>query len=79
MAANPGGIVLVEYQKARAIAGASSPALDISLEKLGRYMNEDSDEDCEISLNLLTHSLGSYLFQRFVEKPLFTGENADFQ
>ncbi len=77
-ASNPGGIPPVEYPKARAIAGASSPALDMTLEKLGRYMCEEADEDCDISLNLLTHSLGAYLFQRFVEKPLFAGETRIF-
>ncbi len=77
-ASNPGGIPPVEYNKARAIAGASSPALDMSFEKLARYMKEDPDEDCSISLNLLTHSLGNYVFQRFVEKPLFSGETRIF-
>ncbi len=77
-ASNPGGIPPVEYPKARAIATASSPAIDMTLEKLGRYMFEDADDDCGISLNLLTHSLGNYLLQRFVEKPLFTGETRIF-
>ena len=77
-ASNPGGSPLVEYPKARAIAGSSSPAIDMTLEKLGRYMCEEADPDCNISLNLLTHSLGNYLFQRFVEKPLFAGETRIF-
>ncbi len=77
-ASNPGGIPPIEYPKARAIAGASSPAIDMTLEKLGRYMCEEADADCGISLNLLTHSLGNYLLQRFVEKPLFSGETRIF-
>jgi esterase/lipase superfamily enzyme len=77
-ASNPGGIPPLEYPKARAIAGASSPAIDMTLEKLGRYLSEEADPDCPISLNLLTHSLGNYLFQRFVEKPLFAGETRIF-
>ena len=77
-ASNPGGIPPFEYPKARAIAGASSSAMDMTLEKLGRYMCEEADEDCDISLNLLIHSLGNYLFQRFVEKPLFAGETRIF-
>jgi len=77
-ASNPGGIPPLDYPKARAIAGASSPAIDMTLEKLGRYMCEEADVDCGISLNLLTHSLGNYLFQRFVEKPLFSGETRIF-
>ena len=77
-ASNPGGIPPIEYNKARAIAGASSPAIDMTFEKLARYMKEEADEDCDISLNLLTHSLGNYLFQRFVEKPLFSGETRIF-
>ncbi len=77
-ASNPGGIPPIEYPKARAIAGASSPAIDMTLEKLGRYMCEEADVDCGISLNLLTHSLGNYLFQKFVEKPLFAGETRIF-
>lgn len=77
-ASNPGGIPPLEYPKARAIAGASSPAIDMTLEKLGRYMCEEADVDCGISINLLTHSLGNYLFQKFVEKPLFSGETRIF-
>ena len=77
-ASNPGGIPPWEYNNARAIAGASSPAIDMTLEKLARYMREEADGDCEISLNLLTHSLGNYLFQRFVEKPLFAGKTRIF-
>lgn len=77
-ASNPGGIPPFDYPKARAIAGASSPALDMTLEKLGRYMCDEVDSDCEISLNLIVHSLGAYLFQRFVEKPLFAGETRIF-
>jgi len=77
-ASNPGGLPPIEYPKARAIAGASSSALDMTLEKLGRYMREEADADCGISLNLLTHSLGNYLFQKFVEKPLFSGETRIF-
>ena len=76
-ASNPGGFPPLEYLKARAIAHASSPAIDLTLEKLGRYMCEEPEEDCGISLNLLIHSLGNYLFQRFVEKPLFAGGNQD--
>ena len=78
-ASNPGGIPPFDYGWAVAIARQSSPALDLTLEKLARYMRAAvDDDDCGISLNLLVHSLGNYLFQAFVEKPLFTGETRIF-
>lgn len=78
-ASNPGGFIDEEYKKAKQIAVESSRAIDLTLEKLGRYMREDTDGDCGgISLNLLIHSLGNYLFQKFVESPLFAGETRIF-
>lgn len=78
-ASNPGGFIESEYQKAKEIAVESSRALDMTLEKLGRYMREGADVDCGgMSLNLLIHSLGNYLFEKFVKSPLFAGETRIF-
>lgn len=75
---NPGGFVLGEYKKARAIASDSIAALDRSLERLASYLRVYSREDCEVSLNLLVHSLGYFLFEKFVRDPIFTGETRIF-
>ncbi|ABW27571.1 alpha/beta hydrolase [Acaryochloris marina] len=78
---NPGGFVLGEYQRARQAARASSNALDRTLELLGRYLASRSlveMRNCQISLNLLVHSLGNYLFEDFVRDPVFSDETRIF-
>lgn len=69
--ANPGGLPPSEYRHARRIAQASFGALDSALEKVGRYMHEEPFNkkrlvECEITINLMTYSLGNYLFQNYI-------------
>jgi len=77
---NPGGIINIEYKKAQGIAAASNIALDRTFNLLGRYVCETAiaDEDCPVSLNLLVHSLGNYLFQKFISSPVFSSETKIF-
>jgi esterase/lipase superfamily enzyme len=75
---NPGGFITKEYKKAKAIASNSIVALDRTFEKLHSYMFEFADENCEISLNLLVHSLGNYIFEQFIKSPIFSGETKIF-
>lgn len=76
--ANPGGFIPIEYRRAQTIADHSSKALDRIFDKMGQYMRLNPNEDCEISFNLLVHSLGNYLLQKFIEKPIFSGETRFF-
>jgi hypothetical protein len=75
---NPGGFIIDEYQMARAIAKISNVALDRILEKIGRYIKETIATECGISFNLMMHSLGNFLFQGYIEVPIFTGETRFF-
>lgn len=75
---NPGGFISNEYDRARAIARASNIALDRIFEKMEQYVRECLSEECNISFNLLVHSLGNYLFKGFVDAPIFSGETRFF-
>lgn len=80
---NPGGIPPTEYRHARRIAQASFGALDSAFEKLGRYIREEPfDKDrlvgCRIGLNLMTYSLGNYLFQNYVVSNEYAAETRMF-
>ena len=78
---NPGGIVFSEYRKARLAAQASSSALDRTLEKIEQYLLDRPTEEimaCNISINLLIHSLGNYLVESFIRSPVFSGETRIF-
>lgn len=75
---NPGGFILCEYRQAQAIASNSIAALDRTFEKLGSYLSVDRDESCEISFNLLLHSLGNFMFEMFIRHPIFSGETRMF-
>lgn len=75
---NPGGFITKEYKRAKSIASNSIVALDRTFEKFGEYMRCDLDESCEVSVNLLIHSLGNYMFEKFVRDPIFAGETRIF-
>jgi len=84
---NQGGFVTNEYRDAREAARASSLALDRTLEKMGRYIEERNQatrsqgvnsEGCHIRLNFMCFSLGCYLVQEFVKSPIFGGETKIF-
>jgi hypothetical protein len=73
---NPGGFVTDEYRRARQAAKASANALDRTLDKLGSYMlNRPYAEiqQCQISLNLLVHSLGNLMMESVAREPVFLG------
>ncbi|MBD1910885.1 MULTISPECIES: alpha/beta hydrolase [unclassified Leptolyngbya] len=84
---NQGGFISNEYRDARAAARASSLALDRTLEKLGRYIEERNSmsrsqgvnsEGCSIRLNFMCYSLGCFLVQEFIKSPIFGGETRIF-
>ena len=80
---NPGGLPPVEYRRARRVAQASFGALDSAFEKLGAYTREqpfskDALIDCEVSLNLMTYSLGNYLLQNYVTSNDYATETRIF-
>lgn len=74
----PGGFLVSKYQRSRRAAELSAPALDRAFEKLIGYFQELKDEPCNISFNLVIHSLGNYVFQNFVEGRLLNGETRLF-
>ncbi|MEM8779969.1 MAG: alpha/beta hydrolase [Cyanobacteria bacterium P01_G01_bin.49] len=78
---NPGGIVPQEYQRARQAAKASANALDRTFEKIGNYVTNRTlaeMQGCEISVNLLIHSLGNFLVENYIREPIFSGETRIF-
>lgn len=78
---NPGGFVTDEYKRAQQAARASANAIDRTLAKLGHYLASRPPEDiqaCQVSINLLIHSLGNYLIENFVRRPIFLEERRIF-
>ena len=75
---NPGGFIISEYKRAQSIASNSIVAMDRTFEKLGYYLCQNPNELCEISFNLLLHSLGNYIFEQFIRNPIFSIETRIF-
>ena len=82
---NTGGPPPVEYRDARRIAQASFGAFDSLLEKFATYLREwqsPMDEDalikCGVTTNLMTHSLGNYLFEHYVLSTEYQAETRIF-
>jgi len=75
---NPGGLITNEYARARSIAASSVVAFDRLLGLLDRYLRSHSPDECNTSFNLLVHSLGNYLFEKFVRDPIFGGQTRIF-
>ncbi len=75
---NPGGFITSEYKRAQSIASNSIVAMDRTFEKLGSYMCQNPDELCEISFNLILHSLGNFMFEQFIRNPIFSNETRLF-
>lgn len=80
---SPGGFVVDEYRSARRIAQASFGAFDALLEKFARYQKElPFDKDalvaCDSTVNLMTYSLGNYLFQNYVVSNEYADETRVF-
>lgn len=67
-----------EYRNARANARLSVTAVDRFIERIVRYVHKSVEDDCPISLSLLVHSLGNYLFQQTVEGHVFTNDLSIF-
>lgn len=63
-----------EYRKARGNARLSVTATDRFMGKIVNYIQESTNENCRISVNLLIHSLGNYLFQRSFEEQVFSND-----
>ncbi len=82
---NTGGMMPVEYRDARRIAQASFGAFDSLIEKFSIYLREwqtPMDETallkCEITVNLMAHSLGNYLFEHYVHSTAYQAETRIF-
>ena len=75
---NPGGIIVTEYGKARAIAQNSVAAFDRTIGLLDRYVRTETPDDCAISFNCLAHSLGSFILESFIRSPIFGGQTRLF-
>ncbi|MCU7844083.1 MAG: alpha/beta hydrolase [Candidatus Thiodiazotropha sp. (ex Monitilora ramsayi)] len=80
---NPGGFKTNEYRHAKRTAKASVGALDATLEKLGRYLqepfNREALEACETKFSFLSHSLGGFLFQNYVRDSSYDDETNIFE
>ena len=74
---NPGGWIVSEYKKARAIASNSIVALDRTFDKLNQSTHE-LQERKQIKVTSLFHSLGNYMFEVFIRNPIFTCETRIF-
>ncbi|MDJ0957949.1 MAG: alpha/beta hydrolase [Arenicellales bacterium] len=75
---NPGGIIVTEYAKARAIAQNSIAAFDRIIGLLDRYVRTEAPDDCAISFNCLVHSLGGFILESFIRSPIFGGQTRLF-
>ena len=67
---NPGGFPIVEFKRAKKNAEDSIAAFDTSLGILKTYLNT-ATSPTPIVPTLMMHSLGNYLFENWVESPLF--------
>ena len=67
-----------EYKEAMSIASNSIVALDRTLEKVELCARDDRRVKSKISINLLIHSLGNYILEKFVKDPIFSGETRVF-
>lgn len=80
--AKPGGFVTDEYKDAKMAARASVGALDLTLEKMGRYLkrpfNRSALKKCNTKFSLLAHSLGNYIFQNYATNSIYEGETRIF-
>lgn len=79
---NPGGIAIKEYKEAKLTAAASIGAVNSCIDKIYEYMktpfNAKALLECNISLSLMTYSLGNFLFQGYIEGSAYDGETIAF-
>lgn len=80
---NTGGFYIHEYKHVKRVARASTGAVDVSFEKLSKYMqqvpfNEEDLLSCSVLLSLMTYSMGNFLFQSYIEGAIYDGETRMF-
>lgn len=79
---NTGGTPIEEYKNVKRVARTSTGAIDSSFEKLAKYVqmpfNKEALMSCNVSLNLMTYSMGNFLFQSYVEGSTYDGETRMF-
>lgn len=79
---NTGGFPIHEYKHVKRVARTSTGAIDSSFEKLAKYMQmpfyKDALMSCNVSLNLMTYSMGNFVFQSYVEGSTYDGETRMF-
>ncbi len=79
---NTGGFPIQEYKNVKRVARTSTGAMDSSFEKLAQYVqmpfNRDALLSCNVTLNLMTYSMGNFLFQSYVEGSLYDNETRMF-
>lgn len=67
-----------DYGKAKAIASSSVVALDRTLERFCSIKVQEPDCVRGLSINLLIHSLGNFMFEKFIRAPIFSTETRVF-
>lgn len=79
---NTGGFPMHEYKHVKRVARTSIGAMDASFEKLAKYMQmpfyKEALMSCNVSLNLMTYSMGNFVFQSYVEGSTYDGETRMF-
>ncbi|NAR76382.1 alpha/beta hydrolase [Acinetobacter haemolyticus] len=79
---NTGGIPIKEYKNVKRHAITSSTALDNIFEKMSEYLkfefNREKLLECNLTINLMTYSMGNYIFQRYIEESMYDGETNMF-
>lgn len=79
---NIGGSLMKEYKNVKRVARSSTGAIDSIFEKLAEYVqmpfNKDALMSCNVSLSLMTYSMGNFLFQSYVEGSAYDGETRMF-
>lgn len=79
---NTGGTPITEYKNVKRVARVSTGALDAVFEKLSKYIqmpfNRDALMECDVTINLLTYSMGNFLFQSYIEGSKYDDETRMF-
>lgn len=79
---NTGGFPIQEYKSVKRVARSSTGAIDASFEKIAKYMkmpfNKDILISCNVSLNLMTYSMGNFMFQSYIEGSTYDDETRIF-
>lgn len=67
-----------QYQEAKCIASVSVAALDRTFEKFCSVIDQKIEDRQGFSINLLIHSLGNYMFEKYIRDPIFQRETRVF-